>query len=376
MINSTRAGESGSWVTPLEMDPVDPTILYVGYRNVFRLTKSGLYYDKISNFNHNQNIQSIAVAPSNTSTIYAATVSKLYVTTDGGGSWNDISNGIGNISYIAVDPMNSKRIWITNSGFSGNSKVYEYDGMTWKNLSGNLPNVPVNTIVYQKDSPDRLYIGTDIGTFYTDYGSAYWEEFGSGLPNVIVTELEIQYSAKKLRAATYGRGIWDIDLLECDLPEPQVNVIGKTELCQGETVTLEAAENYSSYLWSNGEKTKSIKVGETGTYSLIVSGDGGCKARSRAIEVSVNSIPDISVKAVSGYPLCEGDEINVGLSAPLGFSDYLWSNGETGKRITVNKLGNYSVTGTTSSGCKATSEEFEVKAWPFPDKPFVERLWG
>ena len=39
-----------------------------------------------------------------------------------------------------------------------------------------------------------------------------WQLYNTGLPNVIVDDLEIQYSAGKLRAATYGRGVWESDL--------------------------------------------------------------------------------------------------------------------------------------------------------------------
>ena len=36
-----------------------------------------------------------------------------------------------------------------------------------------------------------------------------WQAFTTGLPNVQVDELEIHYGAGKIRAATYGRGIWE-----------------------------------------------------------------------------------------------------------------------------------------------------------------------
>jgi hypothetical protein len=39
-----------------------------------------------------------------------------------------------------------------------------------------------------------------------------WQAFFDGLPNVVIGELEIQYNAGKLRAATYGRGMWESDL--------------------------------------------------------------------------------------------------------------------------------------------------------------------
>ncbi|MCB9019664.1 MAG: hypothetical protein H6546_04985 [Chitinophagales bacterium] len=50
----------------------------------------------------------------------------------------------------------------------------------------------------------------------------------TGLPNVMVHELEINYTSMKLVAATYGRGIWQSDLAEA----PQINAVPvRTILC-------------------------------------------------------------------------------------------------------------------------------------------------
>ena len=82
-----------------------------------------------------------------------------------------------------------------------------------KNISGTLPNVPVNTIVLDENSNQTLYIGTDLGVFTKDSTTSDWSGFNNNsLPNVIVSELEIQYQSNKLIAATYGRGLWSIDL--------------------------------------------------------------------------------------------------------------------------------------------------------------------
>jgi len=48
---------------------------------------------------------------------------------------------------------------LQNRGFTPSDKVLEINNGEVSNLSGNLPNVPVNAIVYQKNSPDRLFIG-------------------------------------------------------------------------------------------------------------------------------------------------------------------------------------------------------------------------
>ena len=69
-----------------------------------------------------------------------------------------------------------------------------------------------------------LYVGSDVGVFSSSTASPSWTEVGpasnSGqvgyLPNTAVTALRMFNSggSKKLRASTYGRGIWEFILAE------------------------------------------------------------------------------------------------------------------------------------------------------------------
>jgi hypothetical protein len=123
------------------------------------------------------------------------------------------------LTGIAVDPLNEERIWICYTGYEEDYKVwYTDDGgeelENWENFdpNGTLHNLPVNAIAYQYGSPDRLYIGTDAGVYTRDANSPDWEKFGN-FPNVRVTEMKINYCANKLRVATFGRGVWEGDLI-------------------------------------------------------------------------------------------------------------------------------------------------------------------
>ncbi len=115
------------------------------------------------------------------------------------------------ITGIAVDPLNANRIWITYTGYWDQYKVwYSGDGGTsWVNADPrhDLFNIPVNAIVYQEGTNDRLFIGTDAGVYMSEKGGK-WQKFGY-LPNVRVTEMKINKSINKLRVATYGRGLWE-----------------------------------------------------------------------------------------------------------------------------------------------------------------------
>ncbi len=366
--------EGGAWVTPFIISPINHFVLYAGFKNVWKSEDGGRKWSKLYSLNNNTTLRSLAAAPSDSNTIYAATYNTLWVTYDGGKSWTTIPNVPESISSIAVDPKNAKRFWLTNDGFNDKNKVFEYNGDTKTNISGNLPNLPVNCVTYQKDSPDRLYIGTDIGVYYSDYGSANWEPFGEGLPNLIVNDIEIHYGSSKLLIATYGRGVWETNIINCNLSEPQVKTIGKTVFCWGDSVILESVGDYQDLYWSTGEKTKRITVKESGDYNITIVDPSGCKASSKAIIVDVKSASPIQIKPIGKFPVCEGDVISLELNVPMGFNKYLWSTGDTIRRIKITQPGKYNVTATTSDGCFST-DSFEIIIYPRPEKPNIIRYW-
>ena len=204
----------GGWNTPYEMHSVNSDIIVIGYDEVYRSTTGGAIWDSISyNVSGGQAIRSIALAPSDQNYIYAASYSKIKVTKDAGQSWTYIKPGLANYNMtdITVSNNDADRAWVTFSDYNNVHKVYETNdaGSSWTNISGsNLPNLPVNCIVYQGGTEDDLYIGTDIGVYYKNKNMSEWIPFNNGLPNVIVKELEIHYDEGTISAATFGRGVW------------------------------------------------------------------------------------------------------------------------------------------------------------------------
>lgn|GEM_PF-3218584 len=87
-------------------------------------------------------------------------------------------------------------------------------GATWAVASTGLPDVPVNQVV--PDTSDTtgktLYAATWIGVCVTHDGGTSWALFGAGLPTVQVSSLAVSPTTHKLRAATYGRGVWEVML--------------------------------------------------------------------------------------------------------------------------------------------------------------------
>ena len=209
---------SGAWVTPYIIHPTNPQILYGGYTGIWKKTNRGNSWTELTSAINIGQLDALEISRSNPNYIYGASSGTLYRTTDGGNNWTMLfspSGSSSNITYIAISDTDPNKIWVTYSGYTNDEHVYKSldAGDTWTNVSINLPNLPVNCVVYQSGSTnDAIYIGNDEGVYYINNDMSEWVSYNNGLPKVIVKELEIQYSSSKLRAATYGRGMFESDL--------------------------------------------------------------------------------------------------------------------------------------------------------------------
>src|SRR5207249_1742127 len=89
-------------------------------------------------------------------------------------------------------------------------------GTTWNNITDNMSNIQmVNTI--RLEGTDTVFVATELGVYFAKLNIAGgvlaplgvgWTKFGTGLPNVKVTDMEISYAKKQIFIASYGRGVW------------------------------------------------------------------------------------------------------------------------------------------------------------------------
>jgi len=212
---------------PFIMDYSDNDVIYSAFLDVYKSTNRGNNWVKISNgFLSGNYFSMLEVAPSDNQYLYGGYAGAVWMTSNSGDNWNNISSGLINSSVsgasdIAVSYTNPEHIWASMNGFLAGNKVYKSTdaGQNWENISLNLPNVPVNCVVYENTSANGIYVGTDVGIYYINDFLSEWVDFSNGLPNVIILELEINYKESKIKAATYGRGLWESPLIS-----PSVNV--------------------------------------------------------------------------------------------------------------------------------------------------------
>jgi len=210
--------ETGQWVTTWMQDPVTPSTLYAGIVNVWKSTDRGDNWTVLGTIGSTDYCNGMAVAPSNPNCIYVVKPHNVYKSTNGGVGWTDITGSlpVGSISLnkITVSSTDANKVYVCCDGYSANEKVYSSSngGTTWNNISAGLPNTGMMNIVYENGSQDALYVSGRIGVYYKNNTMTQWQNYSTGLINTEITDLSIQYSSKKIRAGSYGRGLWQSDL--------------------------------------------------------------------------------------------------------------------------------------------------------------------
>ncbi len=219
------------FLPPFEKHPTDPQIIYGAYTDAWISYNQGDDWENLTDgLSGGTYYSTLKVAPSNPDYIYLSNGIQLWMTTDNGEHWINISSGLGSgtvITDVCISYDNPEQIWVTHGGFNAISKVYKSinGGENYENITSNLPNLSVNCALYQKNTDNAVYIGTDVGVYYINDDYDEWINYSEGLPNVIVLELEINYTQQKIKAATYGRGLWQADLFNpyVNIPEKMAN---------------------------------------------------------------------------------------------------------------------------------------------------------
>lgn len=211
MVNGIDPADRALFIPPIVMDPTNPAVLYFGTYRVYRTTNQAGAWGAISPdlSKGNGRVSAIAPAPSDPGTIYVGTSDgNLQVTRNFGGSWALRTTGLPNrhIKDIVIDRAEPGTAVLSASGFNTGHVFRTTDfGANWTDISGNLPDVPVNAIL---EIADEIFIGTDLGVFLSADLGATWTPFMDGLPNVAVFDLAYSNETGVALAGTHGRGMF------------------------------------------------------------------------------------------------------------------------------------------------------------------------
>lgn len=245
-LDGVEPDDRTNWNTPFAIAPHNPAVIYYGTHRLYRSPDRTLSWELISDDLTNPEtsaedegtITTIAAAESDSNVVYVGSDDGyVHVTFDGGETWTVISDDLPlrYVSRVAVDPYDAMSAYVTISGYRSTDYLPHVfhtvnGGETWNDISGNLPEIPVNDIIVDPDMDRTLYIANDLGVWYTNNQGVEWSPLGSGLPSTVVNDLTLHRGTRKLVAATFGRSMFTYLLGEPTATNDVIETVQSTKV--------------------------------------------------------------------------------------------------------------------------------------------------
>jgi len=116
---------------------------------------------------------------------------------------------------------------------------------TWADKTGNLPDIPVDSIIVNPNNAQQVYAGTDWGVYYTDdvtIASPTWQRFENGIPHAMVWDMQIDRGATTLSVWTRSRGAYVYPLPGGGTPTPTPTATATATATPTATATATATQ--------------------------------------------------------------------------------------------------------------------------------------
>lgn len=214
-------------------------------------------------------------------TIYAVVSlsnNTLHKTNDGGQTWTDITPsalvtgaGVRNISDIAVSDVHPNELWVIYSGVQSTCKVLHSTdgGASYTNITDSiLTDYPLTKIIFQRGTDGGVYVGNATGIYYRNNTMSNWVLLGTGLPELDVRFMFINYAKGKLLIGS-SRGAWEHDLYEHSMPQAQISASTNNVVCVSPLVqfrdysVMSNGGGGATYAWSFPGGTPATSTSET-----------------------------------------------------------------------------------------------------------------
>ncbi len=212
-------GSASAFIAPFELAPTNPEIAYSGKNSLCRRDFSGTnIWEELTSAGGV--LVTIAVNPNDENDVYfsrAATnseqpkVFKFDANTQTATEMTGLPNRT--CLDIARHPSDANTVYAVFGGFGTEHLYRTTDGGTsWQPVPG-LPDVPTNSVLVDPEEPKHIYIGNDLGVWFSPDLGATWEQYSASGPQAMLAiHLSIS-SDRQLRVATHGLGVWQAPLV-------------------------------------------------------------------------------------------------------------------------------------------------------------------
>lgn len=304
LVSPPDLGDEVAFMAPFVMSPTNPSVLYRGTTYLYKSFNGGAswFLGQGGTPIDGNPLLLIEVAPQNEDVVYVTTIPltgipRVHRTLDGGSTFTDVTGSLPNrySGDLAVDPTDEATVYLAISGF-GSSHVFKSTnyGGSWTDIDrGLLPDVPATAVVIDPAFPDHVYIGNDLGVFFTPDEGLTWTRLSEGLSEAVLAhELNLSPSNRKLRLFTHGQGVFERDLVGA-LPPPSIVSVSATSgpVRGGEVITL-TGEDFGQATVSFGSVDSEV-VGPSTATSLEVRVPEGVAEGPVDITVSQSTGQDV-----------------------------------------------------------------------------------
>ena len=226
--SSFRAfGDFFLFITPLVMDPNEPSRLWTGGRRLWRTDdQAGRWSAASANLVAGGKASAIAVAPGDSDRVVVGADSGHIYRSEGAAAageqtaWASSRPRPGFVSSVAFDPNDPNVVYATYAGFGGRHVWRSANGgRDWTAIDGRgehrVPDIPVHSLAVDPDDSERLYLGTDLGVLVSVDGGDGWAVENTGFATAVTEWLAVGGEAGGetwLFAFTHGRGAWRVPL--------------------------------------------------------------------------------------------------------------------------------------------------------------------
>ncbi|MEM9302994.1 MAG: hypothetical protein AAGE01_12830 [Pseudomonadota bacterium] len=292
-------GDEFMFITPFILDPSDTTRIYLAGKRLYRGTGFGEIWQVASQqtgTTFQDKANAIAVSPTRPSwaligtgkAIYRHTLANLGTSSRAMTSTTPRSGWVSsllfdpndeNVAYATYSSLGGDHVWKSTDG---GESFFPIDG----GGAGRLPDVPVHSLAVDPLNPDHLYIGTDLGVFFTEDGGANWQVEETGFGGAIVERVVINEPSDDgtawLFAFTYGRGVWRAPLADVDgapgyTITPRVNGFWFDDTAPGHGLQVQLIDQGGAqkllvawYVYENGEPLWLIGVGDVSRDRAVI----------------------------------------------------------------------------------------------------------
>lgn len=193
-----------------------------------------------------------------------------------------------------------------------------------------------------------------------------WQPYFTSLPNVPIFDLEIHAGTAKLRAASFGRGVWEVDIFNPGTLPPIAQFSANTFItCSNTPINFTDQTSYNPTAWnwtfpnatpstSTAQNPSGISWATAGTYTVTLTSSNANGTSSTTQVITIKPLPTVTTTTTSGT-ICAGNSTSITAS---GAVSYNWMPGNlSGATITISPATTttYTVTGTGANGCTNTA---------------------